>query len=253
MCELSWLWREEAGKVPYRLSATSYRTANSSAKTSNSMAAAVRVSAGVDRLWCAIRGRRKQASDRARNTEQHSSMSRKELKVGLAKVCTTAWDSTLHREVNGREVKWRTIKKFTSIYHSPVLQKICKKDITEKYTIADYHEKAAKMHKQEEPKSFLVSITGQISSLWGERGGGFGDGLVVTKKRKLPPARKQWRPQGGCCNDGSFIRTGRLNKKKSTTWHRRLLSIPTGFGESLGKLCGALWHVKSRPRHQQEA
>lgn len=30
-------------------------------------------------------------------------------------------------------------------------------------------------------------------------------------------------------------------------------SIPTGFGESLGKLRGASWHVKSRPRHQQEA
>lgn len=43
-----------------------------------------------------------QASDRARSTEQHRSMSRKELKVGLAKVCTTAWASTLHGEVNVR-------------------------------------------------------------------------------------------------------------------------------------------------------
>lgn len=46
-----------------------------------------------------------QASDRARNTEQHRRMSRKELKVGLAKVCTTAWVSTLHGEVNDRRCK----------------------------------------------------------------------------------------------------------------------------------------------------
>lgn len=53
-----------------------------------------------------------QASDRARNTEQHRRMSRKELKVGLAKVCTTAWVSTLHGEVNNRRCKI-----FTSTCH----------------------------------------------------------------------------------------------------------------------------------------
>lgn len=44
-------------------------------------------------------------------------MSRKELKVGLAKVCTTAWDSTLHGAVNDREVKGEVNnqKIFTSI------------------------------------------------------------------------------------------------------------------------------------------
>lgn len=46
-----------------------------------------------------------QASDKARKTEQHRSMSRKELKVGLAKVCTTAWVSTLHDEVSNRRSK----------------------------------------------------------------------------------------------------------------------------------------------------
>lgn len=53
------------------------------------------MTAGVDRAWCVTRGWRKQASDRARNTEQHSNISRKELNVGLAKVCTDALVSTL--------------------------------------------------------------------------------------------------------------------------------------------------------------
>lgn len=50
--------------------------------------------AGVDKLCWETSGRRNEASDRARNTEQHSSMSRKELNVGLAKVSTAAWIST---------------------------------------------------------------------------------------------------------------------------------------------------------------
>lgn len=58
------------------------------------MATAVRMSAGMDKLCWETSGRRKQASERARNTEQHSSMSRKELNVGLANVCTAAWVST---------------------------------------------------------------------------------------------------------------------------------------------------------------
>lgn len=76
------------------MSITTYRMANSREKTSNNRETAVRASSGVDRICCSVRGRRMQASDRARNTEQHRSMSRKELKVGLAKVCTTAWVST---------------------------------------------------------------------------------------------------------------------------------------------------------------
>lgn len=84
------------------MAATLYRTANSRDKSSNNKATAVRASAGVDRVCCSVRGRRMQASDRARNTEQHRSMSRKELKVGLAKVCTTAWVSTLQDEVSRR-------------------------------------------------------------------------------------------------------------------------------------------------------
>lgn len=78
---------------------SSHRIANSRATASSRAATAVRMIAGVDGVSWATSGRRKQASERARNTEQHSSMSRKELNVGLAKVCTAAWVSTWHRTV----------------------------------------------------------------------------------------------------------------------------------------------------------
>lgn len=45
-------------------------------------------------IWVVTSGCKKQASVRARNTAQDSSTSRKELKVGLAKVWTGAWVST---------------------------------------------------------------------------------------------------------------------------------------------------------------
>lgn len=72
------------------MNSVSHRTENSRASASSTAATAVRMSVGVDKLCWVTSGRRKQASARARNTEQHSSMSRKELNVGLAKVCTAA-------------------------------------------------------------------------------------------------------------------------------------------------------------------
>lgn len=48
-------------------------------------------------------GTRKQAKVRARNTEQDRRTSRKELKVGLAKVCTGAWVSTWRGESSQRQ------------------------------------------------------------------------------------------------------------------------------------------------------
>lgn len=79
----------------------SHRIANSRATASSRAATAVRTMAGVDGVSWVTSGRRKQASDRARNTEQHNSMSRKELNVGLATVCTAACVSTWDRK--GRE------------------------------------------------------------------------------------------------------------------------------------------------------
>ena len=68
--------------------------AMSRARSSNRASTAVEASGRADGPCPDTRGRRKQARDRARNTQQHSSMSRKELKVGLVKVCTAAWLST---------------------------------------------------------------------------------------------------------------------------------------------------------------
>lgn len=78
----------------HSLYSVSHRIANRRATASSRLAPAVRMSAGVDTLCWVTSGRRKQASERARNTKQQSSMSRKELNVGLAKVCTGAWVST---------------------------------------------------------------------------------------------------------------------------------------------------------------
>lgn len=78
----------------------SYRIDSTSARASSRAATATRVRAGAGRgaPGRESRGRRRQARERARNTEQHRTMSRKELKVGLAKVCTAAWVSTWRRE-----------------------------------------------------------------------------------------------------------------------------------------------------------
>ena len=70
------------------------------------------MTAGVDKLCWVTRGRRKQARERDRNTEQHSSMSRKELNVGLAKICTAAWVSTWERK---REREGKTDKSVAEI------------------------------------------------------------------------------------------------------------------------------------------
>lgn len=76
------------------LHSVSHRMAISRARTSKIVATAVRMSAGVDGFCWVTSGWRKQANERARNTKQHRSMSRKELNVGLANVCTAAWVST---------------------------------------------------------------------------------------------------------------------------------------------------------------
>ncbi len=67
-----------------------HRIASTRAKHSSTAATAATMRAGVGRGCWVTSGRRKQATERARRTQQHRSMSRNELNVGLANVWTGA-------------------------------------------------------------------------------------------------------------------------------------------------------------------
>lgn len=61
-------------------------------------------------------------------------------------------------------------------------------------------------------------------------------GFSCDKNRKLLEVSKRWRPQRGCCNVVSFIRSGQHFIKRRTESGTKGFSLSlTGFGKSLAK------------------